>query len=194
MGLLEPSDGDVRIDGLIIHGANRLAWQRHIAHVPQHIYLADATIAENIALGVHPDEINHQRVRHAAKQAQLADFIEAGRSGYQTQVGERGVQLSGGQRQRIGIARALYKKADVLVFDEASSALDTRTESAVMNAVGQIDPDITIFLIAHRVQTLLECDLIIKLDEGRIISSGSYKKVIGDDLFQGNLGCLSSEN
>jgi len=95
-------------------------------------------------------------------------------------VGERGVQLSGGQRQRIGIARALYKDADVLVFDEASSALDTETETAVMQAVSQLDPDLTLFIIAHRVQTLRECDLILRLEDGHLVSSGSYEEVIGD--------------
>ncbi|NKI36424.1 ABC transporter ATP-binding protein [Wenzhouxiangella sp. XN79A] len=179
MGLLEPTAGQIRVDRVSVHRGNRRDWQRRIAHVPQHIYLSDATIAENIALGVHPDDIDQDRVRSAARQAQIADFIESGRNGYETRVGERGVQLSGGQRQRIAIARALYKSADVLVFDEASSALDADTETAVMEAVDNLDPDLTLFIIAHRVQTLRKCNLIIRLEEGRLASVGTYEDVIG---------------
>ena len=179
MGLLDPNSGMVLVDGTPLGPDNRRTWQDMIAHVPQHIYLADASVAENIALGVPLENIDMHRVRKAARQAQIADFIEASRLGYDTCVGERGVQLSGGQRQRIGIARALYKEADVLVFDEASSALDTETETAVMQAVSQLDPNLTLFIIAHRVQTLRECDLILRLEDGRLVASGSYEEVIG---------------
>ncbi|MBB1472241.1 ABC transporter ATP-binding protein [Luteimonas sp. MC1782] len=178
MGLLDPSHGRFLVDGASIDGSNRNAWRDHIAHVPQHIYLSDTSIAENIALGIAPDSIDHVRLHEAARQAQIADFIEAHRQGYDAKVGERGVQLSGGQRQRIGIARALYKQADVLVFDEASSALDTGTEAAVMEAVGQLGPELTVIIIAHRVQTLRVCDLVLRLDEGRVVSAGSYEDVI----------------
>jgi ABC-type multidrug transport system fused ATPase/permease subunit len=182
MGLLEPTTGAVKIDGRPINQQNRSTWQRHISHVPQHIYLSDASIAENIALGIAPNAIDPERVRSAARRAQIADFIESHRQGYETRVGERGIQLSGGQRQRIGIARALYKDADVLVFDEASSALDTKTESAVMNAVESLDPDLTIFIIAHRVQTLRDCDLIIQIDDGRISSTGTFDEMLDNDM------------
>ena len=178
MGLLEPTGGRIRVDGKAIDAENQNHWRQRIAHVPQHIYLSDSSITENIALGVAPDRIDRDRVHQAARQAQIAEFIESHRQGYDTRVGECGVQLSGGQRQRIGIARALYKKADVLVFDEASSALDTETETAVMKAVSQLDPDLTLFIIAHRVQTLRECDLILRLEDGRLVASGSYEKVI----------------
>ena len=179
MGLLEPTGGRIRVDGKAIDAENQNYWRQRIAHVPQHIYLSDASITENIALGVSPERIDMDRVRRAAHQAQIAEFIESHRQGYDTRVGERGVQLSGGQRQRIGIARALYKEADVLVFDEASSALDTETETAVMQAVSQLDPNLTLFIIAHRVQTLRECDLILRLEDGHLVSAGSYEEVIG---------------
>ena len=178
MGLLEPTGGQIRVDGNAIDAANQNQWRQRIAHVPQHIYLSDSSITENIALGVRLDRIDRDRVHQAARQAQIAEFIESHRQGYETRVGERGVQLSGGQRQRIGIARALYKKADVLVFDEASSALDTETESAVMQAVRHLDFDVTLFLIAHRVQTLRGCDLIIRLEGGSVHEVGGFESVI----------------
>jgi ATP-binding cassette subfamily B protein len=181
MGLLEPSSGQILIDEQPVIATNRSLWQRHISHVPQHIYLSDASIAENIALGLPGDAIDHDRVRRAAQQAQIAEFIETHRQGYETRVGERGIQLSGGQRQRIGIARALYKDADVLVFDEASSALDMKTETAVMQAVGQLEPDLTVFIIAHRIQTLRECDIILRLEDGRLAAQGSYNEIIGNE-------------
>jgi ABC-type multidrug transport system fused ATPase/permease subunit len=178
MGLLEPVEGRMTVDGVSVDGSNRRAWQQRIAHVPQFIYLADASIAENIAFGVAREDIDMERVREAAQRAQIAAFIEARDEAYESRVGERGIQLSGGQRQRIGIARALYKKADVLVFDEATSALDTQTETAVMEAISLLDSDLTVFIIAHRVQTLRECDLIVRLDQGRLVSKGSYQEVI----------------
>jgi ATP-binding cassette subfamily B protein len=181
MGLLQPSKGLLRVDSAPIDIENLQQWRHRIAHVPQHIYLSDASIAENIALGVSRDAIDGGKVRRAAQQAQIADFIESNRQGYETRVGERGVQLSGGQRQRIGIARALYKSAEVLVFDEASSALDTDTETAVMEAVENLDPELTLFIIAHRVQTLRKCDLIVRLENGRLVAVGSYDEVIGNE-------------
>ena len=179
MGLLEPTGGRIRVDGNAIDAENQNCWRQRIAHVPQHIYLSDSSITENIALGVRPDRIDRDRVHQAARQAQIAEFIESHRQGYDTRVGERGVQLSGGQRQRIGIARALYKKAEVLVFDEASSALDTETETAVMEAVNQLGSNLTILIIAHRVKTLEYCDLVVRIEGGLIAASGSYAGVIG---------------
>lgn len=178
MGLLFPTEGAIWVDGKKVDRENLGAWQSHIAHVPQHIYLSDASIAENIALGQPADEIDMMRVREAARQAQIADFIETYRQGYETRVGEWGIQLSGGQRQRVGIARALYKAADVLVFDEASSALDMDTERAVMDAVNQLDANLTVFIIAHRVQTLKACDLVLRLDKGQLAATGAYRDVI----------------
>lgn len=177
MRLLEPTQGHIAVDGCVLAEENSRAWQLAIAHVPQHIYLSDATIAENIAFGVKPNQIDFALVKDAAKQAQLAEFIEGSPDGYSTVVGERGVRLSGGQRQRIGIARALYKKAKILIFDEATSALDTDTENAVMAAIDNLNRELTILMVAHRLTTLQKCDLIVQLENGQIISRGAYTKI-----------------
>ena len=180
MGLLTPSEGDVLIDSVPINDSNRRSWQEHLAHVPQAIFLADASIAENIALGVPADKIDRERMRLVAEKAQIASTIESWDKGYDTSVGEQGVRLSGGQCQRIGIARALYKQADVIILDEATSALDSETERAVMSAIDNISREITILIIAHRVSTLKQCDVLFEIDDGRIKRSGTY-----DDIFKG---------
>jgi len=168
MGLLKPTEGSIEIDDQPIAEGNRSSWQAHIAHVPQTIFLADASVEENIAFGTPNDLIDHERVRQAALQAQISDLIETLPLQYQTSVGERGVQLSGGQRQRIGIARALYKQADVIIFDESTSALDNETELAVMQAIEALSSDLTILIIAHRISTLKNCTQIIELGNGSI--------------------------
>jgi ATP-binding cassette subfamily B protein len=175
MGLLQPVEGTLRVDGLPITATNARLWQRRIAHVPQTIYLSDASIAENIAFGVPPEDIDMARVRHAAAQAQMAQTIQGWPQGYETFVGERGVRLSGGQRQRIGIARALYKQADVLVLDEATSALDHQTERAVMAAIDGLGRELTILVVAHRLTTLGGCDQIVELCDGQMrrVSDGA---------------------
>jgi ATP-binding cassette, subfamily B, bacterial PglK len=178
MGLLEPTVGAVLIDGKPIDAHNCRAWQARIAHVPQSIYLADTTIANNIAFGVEESRIDLERVRTAARRAQIADFIEGLSEGYRTPVGERGVRLSGGQRQRIGIARALYKDADVLVFDEATSALDNETETAVMEVVNKLGANITILMIAHRLSTVRDCNILIALEHGQIVTTRSHRNTI----------------
>ena len=176
MGLLKPTQGQVLVDGQDLHDPQRperlSAWRASIAHVPQSIYLADSSITENIAFGMPIHQIDFERVRHAAAQAQIASFIEASSQGYDTFVGERGIRLSGGQRQRIGIARALYKQANVLVFDEATSALDNATELAVMQAIEGLSRDLTVVMIAHRLSTLQRCDRIIRLDQGALAIDG----------------------
>lgn len=177
MGLLVPGGGKLLIDGVEINEANRKSWQKHLAHVPQSIYLSDTSILENIAFGVPKDQIDAKRAVAAAKQAHLHHFIEKLPGGYETFVGERGVQLSGGQRQRIGIARALYKQAEVIIFDEATSALDDATEKIVMEAINDLDANLTVLLIAHRLSTLRGCNAIYKLSHGKIIESGSYEQV-----------------
>ncbi len=179
MGLLEPSSGTVRVDGVALSRVERRAWQRQIAHVPQTIFLADATIERNIAFGVDDHLIDRQRVELAASQAQLDDFIKDLPDGYQTSVGERGVRLSGGQRQRLGIARALYKSTSVLILDEATSALDDVTEAALMRSLEGLDNRLTVVMIAHRLSTVANCDIVIRMNEGRIVDSGSYEDVIG---------------
>jgi ATP-binding cassette subfamily B protein len=178
MGLLQPTDGTLEIDGQAITFANNRSWQAHIAHVPQAIFLADSSIEENIAFGVPKDQIDFQRVRQAAQQAQIAESIESWPDQYQTFVGERGIRLSGGQRQRIGIARALYKKADVIIFDEATSALDNETEQAVMQAIEGLSKDLTLLIIAHRLSTLKNCTQIVELGEGCIKRAGSYHDIV----------------
>lgn len=177
MGLLEPTQGSLRVDGESIQKNNQHGWRLHIAHVPQSIFLADTSIAENIAFGVSLDCIDHNRVREAAEKAQIADVIESWPMQYKTLVGERGVRLSGGQRQRIGIARALYKKADVIVFDEATSALDNETEIAVMNAIEKLSDDQTILIVAHRITTLRNCTKIVELANGQVKRVGSYPEI-----------------
>ena len=178
MGLLQPTNGTIDIDGQPITPANHRAWQAHIAHVPQAIFLADSSIEENIAFGVPQDQIDQARVRQAARQAQIADTIETWPKQYQTFVGERGIRLSGGQRQRIGIARALYKKADVIIFDEATSALDSETEQAVMQAIESLGEDLTVLIIAHRLTTLKNCTQIVELGEGGVRRIGSYEEIV----------------
>jgi ATP-binding cassette, subfamily B, bacterial PglK len=178
MGLLPTTNGNLAIDQQLIDNQNRRAWQAHIAHVPQNIYLSDSSISENIAFGVSKDKIDHQRVKKAAQQAQIAELIEGWKDGYQTFVGERGIRLSGGQRQRIGIARALYKKADILIFDEATSALDNETEREVMAAIEELGEEITVLIIAHRLTTLKECDKIVKLGKNHTVHVGSYEEMI----------------
>jgi ATP-binding cassette subfamily B protein len=179
MGLLQPTDGKLTIDQKPINSQNRRAWQAHIAHVPQNVYLSDSTIEENIAFGVSKEKIDRQRVEKAAKQAQIGELIEEWKDGYQTLVGERGIRLSGGQRQRIGIARALYKKADVLIFDEATSALDNETEQAVMEEIKGLEEKLTILIIAHRLTTLKGCDRVVKLNKDHSLHVGSYQDMIG---------------
>jgi ATP-binding cassette, subfamily B, bacterial PglK len=178
MGLLPPTQGDVLVDGERIVGSRVRAWQRAIAHVPQSIFLSDDSFAANIALGVPRNAIDMARVRQAAHQAQIGDFIESRPQGYGARVGERGIQLSGGQRQRIGIARALYKNASVLIFDEATSALDNATEQSVMDAIESLDRELTILLIAHRLTTVRRCDVIVELEHGRVVCQGSYDELL----------------
>jgi ABC-type multidrug transport system fused ATPase/permease subunit len=179
MGLLQPNLGYISIDNLKITNENDRAWQAHIAHVPQAIFLSDASIAENIAFGEALDQIDYTRLKQSAHKAQISETIESWGDQYNTMVGERGVRLSGGQRQRIGIARALYKKADVIVLDEATSALDDHTESAVMKAIESLHDDVTIIIVAHRLTTLRNCTQIIELEDGQIKRAGSYDEIIG---------------
>lgn len=173
MGLLRPTSGEIWIDDKLLDESSLPSWQAQIAHVPQSIYLADATIAENIAFAVPDHCIDLDRVTEAARKARLHDFIMTLPGGYRTVVGERGVRLSGGQRQRIGIARALYKEAQILVFDEATSALDSETETAVMEAIQSLGTDLTIVLIAHRLSTLRSCNRVFQVSRGRVLEIAS---------------------
>jgi ABC-type bacteriocin/lantibiotic exporter with double-glycine peptidase domain len=174
MGLVPPTSGKFLVDGLKIGADELKGWQKHIAHVPQSIYLTDASIAQNIAFGIKPEKIDMSRVMLAAQKAQLHDVIESWQMKYETLVGEQGARLSGGQRQRIGIARALYREASLIVFDEATSALDSETEMAVMESIHTLDREITILIIAHRINTLKRCDMILEIAKGKV----SEKKFI----------------
>jgi ATP-binding cassette subfamily B protein len=179
LGLLQPTSGQILIDGEPLVGDKVFAWQKSLSHVPQVIYLADASIAENIAFGLPKEKIDMEQVRKAARLAQIAEHIESLEAGYDTFVGERGIRLSGGQRQRIGIARALYKNATVLVFDEATSALDDETEAELMRAIDGLSKDLTVIMIAHRLSTVRRCDKILKLHKGKVVAFDTPDVVLG---------------
>lgn len=166
MGLLTPTSGCIKVDNVLIDISNIDYWQNLIAHVPQTIYLADATIAENIAFGVPKNLIDYERVFEAANNAQISEDIEDFDKKYQTIVGERGVRLSGGQRQRIGIARALYKKAPIIILDEATSALDEQTERNVMSRLHMLSESLTVVIVTHRISTLKNCNKVFEVNAG----------------------------
>ena len=180
LGLLEPQKGKLEVDGEVI-SKKILDLGKALGYVPQHIFLSDDTVEANIAFGVDQKEIDKNLVEKAAKIANLHQFIiEELPQEYQTTIGERGVRLSGGQRQRIGIARALYHQPKALVLDEATSALDKETEKNVMEAVNNLSKDLTIILIAHRLNTVRNCDIVFKLDKGQLIASGKYEDIIDE--------------
>jgi len=177
MNLLEPTKGVIEIDGNEINEVNYRLWQKNIAHVPQTIYLSDNSVEENIAFGVKAENIDYERVRESARRAKIDEKIEALPNKYKTLIGERGVRLSGGQRQRIGIARALYKRASVIIFDEATSSLDTETEGDVMNSITNLDGNLTMIIIVHRITTLKNCSYIIEINNGEVKRSDIYKNM-----------------
>ena len=181
LGLLEPQSGDILLDYDSIYDDVRV-WQNLISYIPQSIYLMDASIEDNIAFGISKDLIDRERVRDILKIAQLDDFVADLPDGLDTFVGDRGVRLSGGQRQRIGIARALYHKKQILVLDEATAALDGDTEKLVSEAINSLAGDKTLIIIAHRMSTIEQCDLVYRMEGGRIITSGSYESVVADEL------------
>jgi ABC-type multidrug transport system fused ATPase/permease subunit len=177
-GLLAPSAGAVEVDGCPLDESNRAAWQSQLAYVPQNIFLLDASIAQNIALGVAVDAIDEVRLHEAVRLAQLNEFVVSLPYGYSQRIGERGVALSGGQRQRIGIARALYREAAVLLLDEATNALDGLTERELVSTLERLRGRYTIVLIAHRMSTVRACDLIFEVDGGTIHGSGTYEALL----------------
>ena len=167
MGLIFIKEGSFLVDDKQINtSSKRVAWRKSISHVPQNIFLSDASIAENIAFGLEPSLIDYEKVIKSAKAANLSTFINSRPDKFQTIIGERGIQLSGGQRQRIGIARALYKGGDILILDEATSSLDTKTEISIMNCISSLASKKTIIIVAHRLSTLRKCDKIYELDNG----------------------------
>jgi len=182
LGLLPPQEGKLLVDGTVVDQANTLAWQRNIGYVPQHIYLGDDTVSNNIAFGLPEKEVDPQKVERAAQIARIHEFITGELPlAYQTVVGERGIRLSGGQRQRIGIARALYHDPEVLVFDEATSALDGVTEKAVLGALENAARLKTLIIIAHRLTTVKTCDTVYLLDAGSLVACGTYDQLISSN-------------
>jgi len=181
LGLLTPETGSLIVDGKEINQSNIPAWQKNIGYVPQTIYLTDDTVERNIAFAVEEEEIDRELVINAAELANLDKFILTLPDQYETSVGERGVRLSGGQRQRIGIARALYHNPIVLVFDEATSSLDGITEVAIMDAIHNLSHKKTIIMIAHRLSTVKECDVIHMMKDGEIVVSGTYQQLIAEN-------------
>ena len=179
LGLLEPHKGELKVDNKIIDNLNRRSWQSNIGYVPQNIFLADDTIAANIAFGVSKKEIDQKNIERVAKIACLHEFVTNDLpEKYNTTIGERGVRLSGGQRQRIGIARALYNKPKLLILDEATSALDNITEKVVMSALNNLDQEITVIIIAHRLSTLKDCDTIFLLEKGELKAKGKFNELL----------------
>lgn len=178
LGLYPPTNGLISVDGIPLTITNERAWRKRVGYVPQHVFLTNGSVTQNIALGVPKSEIDYSAVEQAAQMAQAVEFIEQLSEKYETVVGERGVKLSGGQRQRLGIARALYHNPDVLIFDEATSALDGMTEDAVMHAVQTLSADRTMILIAHRLRTVQACDRIIMLERGQIVADGPYNELM----------------
>lgn len=179
MGLLQPQKGSIRVDGVVLEERHIRSWQRTIGYVPQDIYLADTNITQNVALGVPPDKIDHTQIRESLQRAQIDDFVMNQLSdGLETKVGERGIKLSGGQRQRIGIARALYHRPSVIVFDEATSSLDESTEKAVMDAVYSLGQTRTLLLVSHRLRTLKQANSIVRLENGRLTATGTFEDFV----------------
>ena len=178
LGIYAPTTGSLDVAGVPLHGAALRTWWNRVGFVPQQVFLANASVAENIALGLPPERIDLEAVRRAARAAQIDEFVRALPQGLDTLVGERGVKLSGGQRQRIGVARALYGDPEVLVFDEATNALDGLTEEALMHELRALRGERTLIVIAHRVRTVEACDRIVMLEHGRIVADGAYAELL----------------
>ena len=178
LGLIEPDQGKLKIDDKIIDDKNCRSWQNTIGFVAQSIFLSEGSIAENVAFGIPNNEIDFKQVEYALKLAHLTELTKSLKEGIHTKVGERGIQLSGGQRQRIGIARALYHKAEVLMFDEATSSLDGITEKMIMEAIHNFSGQKTIILIAHRLKTVQKCHKIFFVDNGKVADQGTYEELI----------------
>ena len=182
LGLIEPNKGQLILDDIIVDSSNIQAWQQRIGFVPQSIFLGEGSIAENVAFGLSSKDIDLEKVMQAVKLAHLDALVDSLPAGLNTKVGERGVQLSGGQRQRIGIARALYNDADILVFDEATSALDGITEKVIMDAIQELSGKKTIIMIAHRLKTVQNCDIIYLMEQGKVVDQGTYQELLENNI------------
>jgi ATP-binding cassette subfamily B protein len=171
-GLLTPQSGHIEIDGMRLEPTNRAAWQSTLAYVPQQGFVFDASLAENIALGIPAAQIEYQRLEAAVRLARLTECVANLPNRYAEVLGERGCRLSGGQRQRLAIARALYRGASLLILDEATSSLDTTAESEIVETLHALRPPMTILVAAHRTGALARCDLVFELRNGRVTGSG----------------------
>ena len=181
LGLLSPNSGSISVDGVEINDNNIRAWQQIVGYVPQSIYLNDDSIERNIAFAVPKNQVDKKLIKQVAKMANLDSFVESLPEKYNTVVGERGVRLSGGQRQRIGIARALYHSPSVIFLDEATSSLDGITENVIMEAIQNLSHKKTIVMVAHRLTTLKECDVIHLMQNGHIVDSGTYQQLVDNN-------------
>lgn len=168
LGILTPTEGNVYYGDMDVH-KHPIKWSKKLAYIPQRIFLSDDTIRNNVAFGIDADKIDDEKVWAALKEAQLDEFVKSQPEGLDSMVGERGVRISGGQQQRIGIARALYDNPEILVLDEATSALDSETEALVMEAIERLSGSMTMIIIAHRLTTIKNCDLVYKVEGGNII-------------------------
>ena len=182
MALLLPSEGYLKVDEVQVSSSNTTSWQALISHVSQDIFILEKSVAHNIAFGVPDHDIDMSRVRRAAKQAQLSSFIEALPNKYDSNMGERGAKLSGGQKQRLGIARAYYRDAKLIVFDEITNALDSQTEMEVLSAIYEMPETVTVIIITHKPDTLKNCSKIIKLLDSSLVFNGTWNDLTEGDL------------
>ncbi|MBN9415566.1 MAG: ABC transporter ATP-binding protein [Candidatus Eremiobacteraeota bacterium] len=194
-GLLIPDQGCLKIDGEALDDKKRAEWRRNIGYVPQEIFLSDDTVAANIGLGLNPKRLDQATVEKAARAAQIHDFIQDLPNGYQSELGERGAALSGGQRQRIGIARALYQSPELLIFDEATSALDEATQRKVLESLNEVSRDLTVLVIAHRLEAVRSCDVICLLEHGKLVAQGSFEELLAhSSQFQALIGSSEADD
>lgn len=168
LGLLKMQGGNVYADGVDIN-SDYYGWLKNVGYIPQMIFMLDDTIRRNVAFGVADENISEERIWEVLKEAQLDEFIKTLPEGLDTSIGERGIRLSGGQRQRIGIARSLYNDPDVLIMDEATSALDNDTEAAIIESINRLHGKKTLVIIAHRLQTIENCDMIYRVEDGKVV-------------------------
>ena len=180
IGILQPSSGRLLLDGQELSTSNLKAWQALIGYVPQTPYIAPASLAENVAIGIKTEEINHDKVLQCCRMAAMEDFLHQLPDGLDSFIGERGVKLSGGQRQRVAIARALYHDPEVIIFDEATSALDSKNEESIQQTIYSLKNKMTLIIIAHRLSTVEDCDEIIWLENGTIKMTGPPKFIIAE--------------
>jgi len=184
MGLLQPEKGQILIDGKDLQTLNLKSWYKKISHVPQKIFISDSSIKQNIILGHDHEYRKEQRVSQALRDASLEDFVSQLPEGENTQTGEDGSLLSGGQRQRIGIARSFFKGGDLVIFDEATNALDNKTENIIVESLEKLGEDKTVVIIAHNLDTIKNCDQVVIVSEGKVVAKGPYDKISENDSFK----------